>query len=87
MSATTAIVCYALYAVSVQANETFLLTVLPVVFAIARYLMLVLVQARGQDPDDLVTRDPALVGAIVAWAALCVAVLYGGLRLVPAARG
>ena len=45
--------------------------------------MLVLVQARGQDPDDLVTRDPALV----AWAALCVAVLYGGLRLVPAARG
>src|SRR3989442_15112960 len=63
------------------------LTVLPVVFGIARYLMLVLVQARGQDPDDLVTRDPALVGAIVAWAALCVAVLYGGLRLVPAARG
>jgi hypothetical protein len=34
-----------------------------------------------------VTRDPALVAAIVAWAALCVAVLYGGLRLVPAARG
>src|SRR5205823_2719808 len=31
VSATTAIVCYALYAVSVQANETFLLTVLPVV--------------------------------------------------------
>jgi len=87
LSATTAVVCYALYAVSVQANETFLLTVLPVVFGIARYLMLVLVQARGQDPDDLVTRDPALVGAIVAWAALCVAVLYGGLRLVPAARG
>jgi len=87
LSATTAIVCYALYAVSVQANETFLLTVLPVVFGITRYLMLVLVQARGQDPDDLVTRDPALVAAIVAWAALCVAVLYGGLRLVPAARG
>ena len=87
LSATTAIVCYALYAVSVQANETFLLTVLPVVFAIARYLMLVLVHARGQDPDDLVTRDPALVAAIIAWAALCVAVLYGGLRLVPAVRG
>jgi len=34
-----------------------------------------------------VTRDPPLVGAIVAWAALCVAVLYGGLRLVPAVDG
>jgi len=87
VSATTAIVCYALYAVSVQANETFLLTVLPVVFGVARYLMLVRVHARGQDPDDLLTRDPALVAAIVAWAALCVAVLYGGLRLVPAVRG
>jgi len=87
LSATTAIVCYALYAVSVQVNETFLLTVLPVVFGVARYLMLVRVHVRGQDPDDLLTRDPALVAAIVAWAALCVAVLYGGLRLVPAVRG
>ena len=87
LSATTAIVCYALYAVSVQVNETFLLTVLPVVFGVARYLMLVRVHARGQDPDDLLTRDPALVAAIVAWAALCVAVLYGDLRLVPAVRG
>jgi decaprenyl-phosphate phosphoribosyltransferase len=87
LSATTAVVCYALYAVSVQANETFLLTVLPVVFAIARYLMLVLVQARGQDPDDLLTRDPALLAAIGAWAALCIAVLYGDLQLVQAARG
>ncbi|HYY06064.1 MAG TPA: UbiA family prenyltransferase [Candidatus Limnocylindria bacterium] len=87
LSATTAVVCYALYAVTVQANETFLLTVLPVVFAIARYLMLVLVHARGQDPDDLLTRDPALVAAIGAWAGLCIAVLYGDLRLVPGGRG
>jgi len=67
----------------VQTEETFLLTVLPVTFGILRYLMLVLVRERGEDPDELVTRDGPLVVAILVWAALTVAVLYLGLRLVP----
>jgi len=76
LSATTALLCYALYAVTVQTAETFLLTVLPVTFGILRYLMLVLVRERGEDPDELVTRDAPLVVAILVWAALTVAVLY-----------
>jgi 4-hydroxybenzoate polyprenyltransferase len=86
MSATSALLCYALYAVTVQTEETFLLTVLPVTFGILRYLMLVLVRERGEDPDELVTRDGPLVVAILVWAALTVAVLYLGLRLVPGPR-
>jgi len=83
LSATTALLCYALYAVNVQPNETFLLTVLPVVFGILRYLMLVMVEARGEDPDEVLTRDWPLVAAIVVWGAICVAVLYLGVRLLP----
>jgi len=86
MSATCALLCYALYAVTVQTEETFLLTVLPVTFGILRYLMLVLVRERGEDPDELVTRDGPLVIAIVSWAVVTVAVLYFGFRLVPGPR-
>lgn len=81
VSATTALLCYALYAVTVQSDETFLLTVLPVTFGILRYLFLVLVQERGEDPDELITRDRPLAVAILLWAAFSVAVLYFDLRL------
>jgi len=83
VSATTALVCYALYAVTVQPNEAFLVTVLPVVFGIVRYMMLVLVRERQEDPDELLTRDGPLVVAILIWAALSIAVLYLDLHLVP----
>jgi 4-hydroxybenzoate polyprenyltransferase len=81
VSATTALMCYALYAVTVQHDETFIVTVLPVTFGILRYLLLVLVRERGEDPDELITRDRPLAVAIVLWAALSVAVLYLDLRL------
>jgi len=85
VSATTALVCYALYAVTVQTNETFLVTVLPVVFGILRYMMLVLVRERHEDPDELLTRDGPLVLAMLVWAAVSIAVLYLDLRLFPGA--
>ena len=81
LSATTALMCYALYAVTVQRDETFILTVLPVTFGILRYLLLVVTRDRGEDPDELLTRDRPLAVAIVVWAALSVAVLYFHLRL------
>ena len=83
LSAGTAIVCYSLYAVTVQRDEAFLLTILPVVFGIGRYLMLVMAQARSVDPDELLVGDAPLAVAIAVWAALSIAVLYGGLSLVP----
>jgi 4-hydroxybenzoate polyprenyltransferase len=87
VSATTTIVCYSLYAVTVQANETFLITILPVIFGIARYLMLVLVEARGEDPGEVLTRDLPLLAAVATWSLLCIGVLYFDLRLFPPIPG
>ncbi len=83
MSATTALVCYSLYAVTVQTNETFLLTILPVSFGIARYLLLIIVRTEGEDPDDMLTRDGPLIATILTWALLCIAILYLNMRIFP----
>src|SRR5436309_1505472 len=84
LSATTALVCYSLYAVTIQANETFLLTVIPVAFGIARYLMLIIVQTAAAEADVILARDIPLNLAVVIWALLCVAILYLHLSLFPA---
>jgi 4-hydroxybenzoate polyprenyltransferase len=83
LSATTALVCYSLYAVTVQKNETFLITIIPVTLGLARYLLLVIGRTEGQDPDELLTRDKPLVLTILVWALLCIAVLYGNFHLFP----
>jgi 4-hydroxybenzoate polyprenyltransferase len=87
LSATTALVCYSLYAVTVQTNETFLLTILPVSIGIARYLLLIVVETEGEDPDEMLTRDVPLILTVLTWALMCVAILYFGLHLFPNAVG
>ena len=78
LCATTSLVCYSLYAVTVQADKAFLVTILPVAFGILRYMLLLLVQSDGESPDELLTRDVPLGIAMCLWALLCVAVLYFG---------
>ncbi len=87
LSATTALVCYSLYAVTVQTSETFLLTILPVSFGIARYLLLIIVRTEGEDPEDMLTRDVPMVTTVLVWALLCVAILYFGLQVFPHTKG
>jgi 4-hydroxybenzoate polyprenyltransferase len=83
LSATTAVVCYSLYAVTVQVNETFLLTILPVAYGIVRYLMLVIVRTEGEGPDEMLTRDAPLMLTVLIWAFLCVGILYFQIHLFP----
>jgi len=83
LSATTALVCYSIWAVSVQKNETFLLTILPVVFGIVRYMSLVILQKSGEDPDEVLATDRSLLWTVLIWTVLCVAVLYFGVNLFP----
>ncbi len=83
ISATTALVCYSLYAIAVQANETFLITILPAAFGIMRYLMLVVVHTEGEGPDEMLTRDIPLIVTILTWATMCVAILYFRIHLFP----
>lgn len=83
LSATTAIVCYSLYAVTVQKNETFLLTILPVAFGVLRYLSLIILKNSGEDPDEVLTGDRPLLLTVLVWTALCVSVLYLHVNLFP----
>jgi hypothetical protein len=76
-------VCYSPYAVTVQSDSSFVVTILPVVFGIGRYLMLVLVRGEGDDPAELLVNDPPLVAAAVVWAGLSVLVVYFHLHLLP----
>lgn len=76
LSATTAVLGYALYAVTVQRDEVFLVTVPAVVYGIARYLVLVLTGTRSEDPVEVFTSDLPLAASVGVWVLLSVAVLY-----------
>jgi 4-hydroxybenzoate polyprenyltransferase len=78
--AALSIICYAVYTVLPQHNPTLIVTIPPVVYGIARYLLLVMVHG-GDAPEEMLTRDPGLVSAVLAWVGLSVLVLYGPLQL------
>ena len=81
ITTTLAIVCYSVYTVqSPHKNETLIVTIPPVVYGIARYLLLVMVRG-GEAPEEMLTRDKGLIAAVLVLIILCVLVLYGGLDL------
>lgn len=73
------VVCYAVYAAT-HRNVTLIVTIPPVVYGIARYLLLVMVRG-GESAEEMLTRDKGLIAAVLVWVGLCVAVLYVDLRL------
>jgi 4-hydroxybenzoate polyprenyltransferase len=81
MSATMTVLCYALFTVAGRDNPTLVVTILPVVYCVMRYLLLVVAHQRGESPDALLLADAPLGMGILCWVALCVAVLYGNLQL------
>ena len=83
LSATTALVCYSLYAVTVQTNQSFLLTILPVSFGILRYILVIIVKTGGEDPEEMLTRDIPMIFTVLVWALMCVLILYYGLHVFP----
>ena len=75
------VICYAVYTVdSPHKNATLIVTIPPVVYGIARYLLLVMVRG-GEAPEEILTRDKGLLIAVLVWICLCVLVLYGNLHL------
>jgi decaprenyl-phosphate phosphoribosyltransferase len=80
--ATLAISAYALFTVLGHPDDkSLIVTTPPVVMGIFRYLLLVERYAEGESPETILAKDWAIQLAIVIWAALYVAVLYGGLRI------
>jgi 4-hydroxybenzoate polyprenyltransferase len=82
MTATMAILCYALYTVTGRHhNATLVVTVPLVTYGITRYMLLVMVHGEGDAPERLLVSDRVLLATVAAWVLLCIVVLYGKLDM------
>jgi len=79
--ATLTIAAYALFTVLGHANHTLIITTPPVVMGIFRYLLLVERDQEGEIPEAVLAKDWAIQFAILVWAFLYIAILYGGLKI------
>ncbi len=78
LSATAALVSYALYAVesnNLPDNNTMLLTVLPVIFGLFRYLYLLNTSEDAESPEILMLRDKPMWVAIISWVIVAAVIL------------
>jgi 4-hydroxybenzoate polyprenyltransferase len=75
------IATYALFTVLGHADRSFIITNPPVVMGIFRYLLLVERHREGEAPEAILFKDWAIQLAILIWAILYIAVLYGGLHI------
>ena len=81
VSATTAILSYALFTVTSHRNATLVVTVLPVMYCVCRYLLQVMVGGRGESPDETLLADRRILLGIVVWVVAFVAISYGDVHL------
>ncbi len=81
MSATMAILCYALFTVTSNKNPTLVVTVVPVVYCVNRYLLQVMLYGHGASPDKILLSDRRLWAGILGWLVAYVAITYGDIQL------
>ena len=82
MTATLAVLCYALYTVTGhRGNASLVVTVPLVMYGVSRYLLLVTVDGEGEAPDKLLVTDRILLGTGSLWVASCVLVIYSKIQL------
>lgn len=82
MTASMAVLCYALYtATGRQGNATLVVTVPLVTYGMTRYLLLVTVRGGGEAPERLLVTDAPLVATALLWLGLCVAILYNDVHI------
>lgn len=81
ITAISALVTYAVYTVvasNLPANDSMLLTVPPVAFAILRYLYLVYGRGLGGSPESLLFRDRWLLASVLLWGAIAMVIVRTG---------
>ncbi|MGA9923216.1 MAG: decaprenyl-phosphate phosphoribosyltransferase [Isosphaeraceae bacterium] len=82
MTATLAILCYALYTVTGhRGNASLVVTVPLVTYGVSRYMLLVTVDGEGEAPEKLLVTDRILLGTGALWVASCVLVIYSKIQL------
>jgi 4-hydroxybenzoate polyprenyltransferase len=79
--ATLTIATYALYSALGHPNRTLIVTTVPVVMGIFRYLLLVERYQEGEAPDAILVKDWPIQMAILLWLILYVSVIYFGLQI------
>lgn len=80
MSATMAILSYALFTVTSHRNPTLIVTVVPVVYCVNRYILQVILHGRGASPDKILMSDKRLWVGILGWLVAYVAITYGDIQ-------
>jgi 4-hydroxybenzoate polyprenyltransferase len=74
---TCAVISYSLYTFQGEsASHTLMATIPLVLFGVFRYLYLVYVKSAGEQPDELLWRDPQMLVAVVLWGMLVFFLLY-----------
>jgi 4-hydroxybenzoate polyprenyltransferase len=82
MTATMTIISYALFTVASHKNPTLVVTVLPVTYCIAHYMLNVMIASKGSVPEETLLTDKALLAGILVWVVLCVVILYGDVHFI-----
>lgn len=75
---TSMLLTYSLYTFQGENSSHDLMLTIPVVlFGTFRYLYLMYVRAEGDRPDEVLWRDPQILGTVIAYVAIVVFLLYG----------
>jgi 4-hydroxybenzoate polyprenyltransferase len=81
MTASMTIMCYALFTAASHKNPTLIVTILPVVYCVSRYLHRVMLHGQGGSPEDVLFSDRMLWLGILTWLGLCILILYFEINL------
>jgi len=82
MTATLAVLCYALYTVTGHRGNASLVVSVPLVtYGVLRYMLLVTVDGHGEAPEKLLVSDRFLLGTAGLWVLCCVLVIYTKIQL------
>ena len=67
MSATLAVLCFSMFTILSHKNPTLVITIVPVVYCVYRYMLLVLIHDKGESPERLLLSDKRLWVGGTAW--------------------
>lgn len=75
LAVTCSVMAYSLYTFQ-GSGHALIITVPIVVFGVFRYLYLIYVRSEGERPDELLYRDPQILGAVALWLLIVALFLY-----------
>jgi 4-hydroxybenzoate polyprenyltransferase len=80
-TATMTIMCYSLFTITSGKNPSLVITVPLVYYAVMHYQRIVTVLETGEEPTQILLRDPIIQISLITWFILYLAILYFDLKL------